>query len=111
MLLLGYMAVVYKYHSQTSSAFYYFLSNFEKMLQEISAFKPDFSKSFVDLNVWSKSWWNSDSNTNEGTKIDAVTSAVIWFTAIDISTNTSVSKFLFLHWLYICWSNHFGSWL
>ena len=56
MLLLGYMAVVYRYHSQTSSAFYYFLSNFEKMLQEISAFKPDFSKNFVDLNVWSRSW-------------------------------------------------------
>ena len=53
----------------------YFLSNFEKMLQEISAFKPDFSIILRDFNARSKSWWNSDINTNEGTKIDAVTSS------------------------------------
>ena len=53
----------------------YFLLNFEKMLQEISAFKPDFSIILRDFNARSKSWWNSDINTNEGTKIDAVTSS------------------------------------
>ena len=47
---------------------------FEKMLQEISAFKPDFSIIYSYFNAKSKSWWNSDINTNEGTKIDAVTS-------------------------------------
>ena len=45
------------------------------MLQEISAFKPDFSIILGDFNASSKSWWNSDINTNEGTKIDAVTSS------------------------------------
>ena len=65
---------MYRYPYQTSSAFHYFLSNFEKMLQEINAFfKPDFS--ILDFNARSKSWCNSDINTNEGTKIDAVTSS------------------------------------
>ena len=36
----GYIAVLYRTRSQTSSTFNYFLLNFEKMLQEISAFKP-----------------------------------------------------------------------
>ena len=45
------------------------------MLQEISAFKSDFSIILGDFNVRSKSCWNSDINTNEGTKIDAVTSS------------------------------------
>ena len=38
-----YITVLYGSPSQISSAFNYLLSNFEKMLQEISAFKPDFS--------------------------------------------------------------------
>ena len=69
----GYIAVLYRSPNQTSSAFNYFLSNFEKMPQEISAFKPNFSIILGDFNARSKSWWNSDINTNEGTKIDSVT--------------------------------------
>ena len=45
------------------------------MLQKISAFKPDFSIISGDFNVRSKSWWNTDINTNEDAKIDAVTSS------------------------------------
>ena len=70
----GYIAVLYRTSSQTSSTFNHFLLNFEKMLQEISAFKPDFSIILGDFNARSKSWWKSDVDTNEGTKIDAVTS-------------------------------------
>ena len=71
----GYIAVLYRSPSQTSSTFNYFLLTFEKMLQEISAFKPDFSIILGDFNARSKSWWKSDIDTNEGTKIDAVTSS------------------------------------
>ena len=45
------------------------------MLQEISIFKPDFSIILGDFNAKSKSWWKSDIDTIEGTKIDAVTSS------------------------------------
>ena len=45
------------------------------MLQEISAFKPDFSVILGDFYARSKSWWKSDVDTIEGTKIDAVTSS------------------------------------
>ena len=42
------------------------------MLKEISALKADFSINLGDFNARSKSWWKSDTDTNEGTKIDAV---------------------------------------
>ena len=71
----GYIAVLYRSPSQTSSTFNCFLLNFEKMLQEISAFKPDFSIILGDFNARSKSWWKSDIGTIEGTKIDGVTSS------------------------------------
>ena len=52
-----------------------FLSNFEKLLQELSALNPDFSIFLGIFNVRSKSWWKSDINTIEGTKIDSVTTS------------------------------------
>ena len=45
------------------------------MLQEISGFKPDFSIILGDFNARLKSWWKSDIDKTEGTKIDAVTSS------------------------------------
>ena len=71
----GYIAVPYRSPSQTSSVFNYFFSNFEKMLQEISASKPDFSIILGNFNARSNVLWNSDINTNRGTKIDVVTSS------------------------------------
>ena len=44
------------------------------MLNLINSFKPDFSIILGDFNARSKSWWNKDTNSNEGTKIDALTS-------------------------------------
>ena len=52
-----------------------FLSNFEKLLQELSALNPDFSIILGGFNARSKSWWKSDINTIEGTKIDSVTTS------------------------------------
>ena len=42
------------------------------MLQEICAFKPDFSIILGNYNTRSKTLWNSGINTNDGTKIDTV---------------------------------------
>ena len=69
----GYTAVLYRSPSQTNTVFNDFLSNFEKLLQELSALNPDFSIILGDFNARSKSWWKSDINTIEGTKIDSVT--------------------------------------
>ena len=71
----GYITVLYRSPSQTGSTFNHFLLNFEKMLQKISAFKQDFSIILGDFNARSKSWWKSDIDANEGTKIDTVTSS------------------------------------
>ena len=51
----SYIAVLCRSPSQTSSDFNYFLSNFEKMLQEISSSKPDFPIILGDFNASSKS--------------------------------------------------------
>ena len=47
------------------------------MLQELSAFNPDFSIILGDFNDRSKSWWKSDINSTEGTKIDSVTTSYV----------------------------------
>ena len=52
----GYIAVLYRSPSQTNTVFNDFLSNFEKLLQELSALNPDFSIILGDFNAWSKSW-------------------------------------------------------
>ena len=76
----GYITVLYRSPSQSSSEFDNFLSGFENMLNVISSCKPDFSIILGDFNARSKSWWQNDINTSEGTKIDA-----------------HISKFIFLH--------------
>ena len=45
------------------------------MLQELSAPNPDFQIILGNFNARSKSWWRSDINTIEGTKIDSVTTS------------------------------------
>ena len=59
----GYIAVLYRSPSQTNTVFNDFLSNFEKLLEEISDLNPDFSIILEDFNARSKSWWKSDINT------------------------------------------------
>ena len=70
----GYITVLYRSPSQNSSEFDNFLSEFENMLNLINSFKPDFTIILGDFNARSKSWWQNDVTSNEGTKIDALTS-------------------------------------
>ena len=71
----GYIAVLYRPPSQNNTVFNDFLSNFEKLLQELSALNPDFSIILGDFNARSKSRCKSYINTIEGTKIDSVTTS------------------------------------
>jgi len=66
--------VLYRSPSQNSSEFNDFLSGFENMLNIINSFKPDFTIILGDFNARSKSWWQNDLNSIEGTKIDALAS-------------------------------------
>ena len=90
----GYIAVLYRSLSQTNTVFNDFLSNFEKLLLELSALNPDFSIILGNFNARSKSWWKSDINNIKGTKIDSVTTS--YGLQLNNSTNIFVSKLFFL---------------
>ena len=91
----GYIAVLYRSPSQTNTVFNDFLSNFEKLLLELSALNPEFSIILGDFNARSKSWWKSDINNIEGTKIDSVTAS--YCLQLNNTSNIFVSKFFFLY--------------
>ena len=58
----GYITVLYRSPSQSSSEFNNFLSGFENMLNVISSCKPDFSIILGDFNARSISCWQNDIN-------------------------------------------------
>ena len=52
----GYIAVLYRSPSQNNTVFNYYLSNFEKLLQELSALNPDFTIILGSFKARSKLW-------------------------------------------------------
>ena len=68
-----YIAVTYHSPSQTASEFDNFLENFEKLLYQIRQFRSSFVVTLGDFNARSKSWWNEDITSNEGSQIDSIT--------------------------------------
>ena len=70
------MSVVYHFHSQNNSEFdLLFLSNFGKLLSDISKRKPPLSIITGHFNARSSSWWPKDINTTEGSKLLSLTSS------------------------------------
>ena len=69
---IGYIAVTYRSPSQTASEFANFLENFEKLLYQIQQFRSSFVVTLGDFNAKSKSWWNEDITSNEGSQIDSL---------------------------------------
>ena len=67
--------VIYRSSSQNNSEFDLFLSNFEKILRDISRRKPSLSVITGDFNARSSSWWPKDINTTEGSKLYSLTSS------------------------------------
>ena len=53
---VGFIIVSYRSPSQTSSQFDDFLSNFEKLFDDVQTFQPAFTVILGDFNAWSKSW-------------------------------------------------------
>ena len=70
---IGYIAVTYLSPSQTASEFAIFLENFEKLLYQIQQFRSSFVVILGDFNSRSKSWWNEDIISNDGSQIDLLT--------------------------------------
>ena len=69
---IGYIAVTYCSPSQTASEFANFMENFEKLLYQIKQFRSSFVVILGDFNAKSKSWWNKDITSNEGSQIDSL---------------------------------------
>ena len=67
---VGFIIVSYCSPSQTTSQFDDFLSNFEKLFDDVQIFQPAFTVILGDFSALSKSWWSVDSTTIEGTRLD-----------------------------------------
>ena len=60
---VGFIIVSYLSPTQTSPQFDDFLSNFEKLFDDVQIFQPSFTVILGDFNARSKSWWSGDSTT------------------------------------------------
>ena len=69
---IGCIAVTYRSPSQTASEFTNFSETFEKLLYQIQQFRSSFVVILGDFNVKSKSWWNEDIASNEGSQTDSL---------------------------------------
>ena len=69
----GYVAVVYRSPSQSTSEFESFLSGLEDLLSNSLCSKSQFTVVLGDLNARSPAWWSEDITTLHGTQIDSLT--------------------------------------
>ena len=69
----GYVAVLYRSPSQNSLEFDNFILNFEKMLSDINSSNPHFSVILGDFNASSNNWWQGDTQSIGGSRIDYLT--------------------------------------
>ena len=69
----GYVAVVYRSPSQSTSEFESFLSGLEDLLSKTICSKSQFTIILGDFNARSPEWWSEDIATLHGTQIDSLT--------------------------------------
>ena len=65
---------MYRPPSQNNDEFEVFLSNMEKLLNDINKHKPSLSVIISDFNGRSSHWWCKDINTTEGSNLLSLTS-------------------------------------
>ena len=63
------VCVIYRSPCQSNIEFDLFLSNFVKLLSDISKHKPSLSVITINFNARSSSWWPKNINTTEGSKL------------------------------------------
>ena len=71
----GYVTVLYRSPSQNSLEFDNFILKFEMMLSDINSSNPHFSIILSDFNARSNNWWQGDTQTSEGSRIDYLTTS------------------------------------
>ena len=69
----GYVAVVYRSPSQSTSEFESFLSGLEDLLSNAFCSKSKFTVVLGDLNARPPAWWSEDITTLHGRQIDSLT--------------------------------------
>ena len=69
----GYVAIIYRSPSQSSTEFEEFLVNFDKLLNQVNMLKSSFTVILGDFNARSQSWWSDDITSFEGSHIDSLT--------------------------------------
>ena len=69
------VSVIYHSPSQNNCEFDLFLSNFGKLLSDISKREPSLSVITGDFNAGSSSWWPEDINSTVGSKLFSLTSS------------------------------------
>ena len=70
----GYVIAVYRSPSQSIDEFDEFLINFEQTLHDISSLNPSFMLILGDFNAKSSSWYDHDITSQEGFRIESLTS-------------------------------------
>ena len=84
---VGFIIVSYHSPSQTASQFDDFLSNFEKIFDDVQILQLAFTVILGDFNAQSKSWWSGDSTTMEGTRLDSLVSTHGFYQLISAPTH------------------------
>ena len=69
----GYIISLYRSPSQTHDEFDDFVLDFEQVVCDITARSPIFVLMTVDFKARTAKWWNNDTSTTDGTKIDSIT--------------------------------------
>ena len=95
---MDFIIVGYRCPSQTSPQSDDFLSDFEKLFDDVHIFQPAFTVFLGDFNARSKSWWSGHSTAVEGTRLDSFFSS--WFTSTDIWTNSYIAELAVLHLIF-----------
>ena len=70
----GYIIVLYRPPSQTSSEFRNFQHNLDKILSDVKQLRSTFLIILDNFNAKSKTWWTHDITTNQGVQIESLTS-------------------------------------
>ena len=69
----GYVAVTHRSLDQAVIEFDAFLTNFDKLLNQIKQFRSSFTSILGDFNARSKSWWPEEVKSHEDAYIESLT--------------------------------------
>ena len=93
----GYIIVLYRSPSQTYFEFNNSQHNLDKILNDVKPLGSTFFTILGDFNAKSKTWWTHDITTNEGVRIESLTSTYVWFASANIRPNPYLAKLILIY--------------